>query len=254
MPDFFDDPEDFPDPDRMLPAVRRRAQARRRRRWLLVATVVLMAGTAGGVAFAVGRQGRPSVLRVLNQASPSPSVNPAASPTRTPSPAATSPPSPLATGSASGFPLDRVDWAHVDYEGELGCSAGSTTPVVWQVTEVQPPGATGPIALVLVGCRVGAGTSPAVLIAYGGAADATHPHLLQVVFTPGPPNDPLVRSFTATGASIAMTGLGYTDRVPRCCPNVTVSLSWIWTNGRYQRQAVSAITNSPAMPTSSPSS
>ena len=148
-----------------------------------------------------------------------------------PSPTASSTPSSTPAQGSAAVPVSSVQWAAATYPFQ--CDAG---PEVYQLVYATPQPGTQ-LALVVVGCKSGAGTPPRAFLVFDGAASPTQPHLAQTLFTRednwldnGPPS--------AAGAHLSLRVYGYSSANQcRACIDISRTLNWVWTNGAYQLTA-----------------
>jgi hypothetical protein len=148
--------------------------------------------------------------------------------------------------------MDAVQWTQVAYpglcggqgpsaEGPSGSSGGgvaspaeggtvSTGFTVDQVSFAQPD-PQDQLAIVLVQC--GTGAVPVGLYVYEGAQSDTQPDLLQVLVPQS--QDLYAGSFSVSGDRVSIqVQSGAPDRDGACCPGLSYTLSWHWSNGSYR--------------------
>ena len=136
--------------------------------------------------------------------------------------ACTSTPTSRHAGTAAG-----VDWRQVRFP--VDCSSRFHEPAVLETSGEAGPGHQ--LLVAVVACGAVDGSAPAWVFAYhrsGGGAEGLR--LDQVLLTA---SEGWVLSGTRhplrTGtASVDLSVVGYRGGAPRCCPNVTATLTWHW--------------------------
>lgn len=137
------------------------------------------------------------------------------------------------TTAQGGVPLRDVDWANVQYPLDCGGPpAGQNAWRVWDVAYAEPANGVK-TALVLVTCNAGAGSPPANLFVYDRAASASSVHLSQTLVQSE--DNWLADHVVAEGVEVSLPVQGYSsDARPRCCPDVTATLTWQWQGDSYR--------------------
>lgn len=132
------------------------------------------------------------------------------------------------TTAAPTVALENVDWAHTQYP--LDCDGFGWR--VWSVAYAQPT-ADLEVALVLVTCDAGAGTPPVELYVFDNADSATTPHLADTLVTAA--DNWQANEVIADEATVSLPVHGFSSaEVPRCCPDITATLTWVWNGNAYQ--------------------
>ncbi len=188
-----------------------------------------------------GGDGNSVVREVMRRSDAAAAIGPCAS---SPGPTLTDPtttaPSTVGSGADSSSstttqPLDSVDWSQVTYPFDCGTYPGAG-PVGWHVWDVQYAHPAGGVemAVVLVTCDAGAGSPPAALLVYDGAASPSgDPHLTQTLVSPE--DNWVAGDVSPIDDTVSLPVSGYTTAdVPHCCPDVAATLVWHWVDGSYQ--------------------
>lgn len=143
-----------------------------------------------------------------------------------------SPTSSTSVVTVPSVPLESVDWSAVQYPFECGTTRQGT--VGWKVWDVAYPTPVDNVgrAVVLVTCNAGAGTPPVNLLVYDSATSSAAPHLAQVLIRSE--DNWTANDVRVDGDQLALPAFGYSSGdIPRCCPDVTTTLTWQWQDGQY---------------------
>lgn len=129
--------------------------------------------------------------------------------------------------------LESVDWAKVRYPFDCGETLqGAVGWRVWDVAYAKPASGAE-MALVLVTCNAGAGTPPIALLVYDRADSATSAHLAQTLVRTDDNWQANHVVDDAGAVSIPVHGFSSAE-IPRCCPDLSATLTWRWNGNSYQ--------------------
>ena len=131
-------------------------------------------------------------------------------------------PTPTTAGPAT------LDWSSRFYPVDCG---GPTTGTV--VAYATPQDGTD-LSLVFVTCTANAGSPPSAMLIFDNAISAAEARLRQTLLTYQDYWLPDKSGVTVQGPVLKIPAYGYSsDVVPRCCPDLRTTLTWVWNGAEY---------------------